>query len=387
MTTVVRNGLWLLTVGWVATSLVACAVRGSIDISDVFRKGAGPNWGMIGGGPGRTNQRVASWPMPPTLVWRYSPPTSVGSSMVVSDSLVYFSTLDGRCLVLNLRNGRPIGQLRYMHSITSGLSVQHQTAVMGLGAGKPSLYVYDLFEKRYRYSLNIGEIESNPLIVEDRYYVASQKGIIHCFQLNEGVEIWKQALPKPVHSSPSLGHGAIYAGCDDGWLYAFDALSGAPKWKQDLGAAVYAPPACDSTGIYVGAPSGVFVALDASDGMPKWRWTIGETPGGFYAGAAVDDEFVYVGASDGWLYAVDKSSGAVSWKFQTRGAISTAPVVTDHMVFVGSQDFMLYGLDKKSGAELWSYKTTGRIKTNPAIYGDYLLVASEGRSVYAFRFK
>lgn len=378
----------LLVSIWIVPVLVGCTSKGSIDISDVFRKGQGPNWEGLGGGIHRDHFRDVKWALPPRLVWKLTPSSSVGASMVISDSLVYFTTLDGRFHSVNLRNGHHVGQIRYMHASTAGLAVHHQTAVIGIGAGRPTLLVYDLFERRYRHMTDIGAIDSNPIVEDDRLYVASQDRNVYCMNIMDGQVVWKSPLPKPSRSSPVIWDNTIFIGCDDGRLYALEKTTGRPTWSVELHSPIFASPAVDERSLYVGTLDGELVALDRVEGHVRWRFRIGiDRAAAFYCGVALDESNVYAAGSDGGVYAVDKMTGSLVWKFATGGAISVSPVVTQNLVFVGSQDFFMYAISTATGNMEWSFKASGRIKTNPAIYGDYLLFAAEGKTVYAFKFE
>ncbi len=363
-----------------------CRSSGSVSIASFFRRGGTANWSTLGADERRSGYVPTELHPPLELAWKFFPSSSVGSVIVVSDSLVYFTSLDGRVYVLNLRTGREIGKLKYYHASTAGAALVHHTMVFGLAAGKPTVVGYHLYDRRYLFLKDLGPVETTPVVFDDYVYLGSDAGVAYALSSSDGEVIWKVETGKPVRSSPAIGGTSVVFGDDNGRIRSVNRFNGKTNWYYDTGQAVAAAPALDETQVYLGSTDSTFYCLSLKDGQVQWKYRVGATrPGNFFATAAVDDERVYVGATDGYLYAFEKTKGHLLWTVKTDGAISTAPAVTRSHVFIGSQDFHMYGLEKKTGEIVWKFRTSGRIKTNPALYGEYLIFASEGRYIYAFK--
>ncbi len=361
-------------------------MSGNIRVVGYFRKSTNDNWPNFGGSALRDNYRNVNFHLPLNLVWKKSVSSAVGSVIAVSDSIVYLGTLDGRVYAMNLRNGDVIGSLKFLYALTSGISVKHQTAILGLANGKETLISYDVFDSRYNYIKEIGGIETNPLVYEEYIYVAAQNKKFYSLNLSDGLILWTFETPLPVRSSPVVQGTTVYFGCDDGNIYALNRFNGNVIWKFQTHQAIFAAPALDETSLYVGSTDSTFYAIALKDGSLKWKFKIGGgTPGKFFASAAVDKERVIVGGSDGAVYALSKNDGKLLWKFQTNGAISTAPVITRDYVFIGSQDKNFFAVDLATGVSVWKFETEGRIKTNFVVYGNYIILASENKYVYVFK--
>ena len=52
-------------------------------------------------------------------------------------------------------------------------------------------------------------------------YALTENGILHCWRISDGQEMWKQRLAGPVSSSPVLAGGNIYWGNELGTWYVF----------------------------------------------------------------------------------------------------------------------------------------------------------------------
>ncbi len=64
---------------------------------------------------------------------------------------------------------------------------------------------------------------------------------------------------------------------------------------------------------------------------------------------------VFVGSTDEAIYAFDGLNGNLTWKFQTTGAIQSAPAYWNGRVYVGSDDGWLYALSATDGKLLWKF--------------------------------
>lgn len=367
-------------------AVYACGVSGSIKISNYFNKSEIENWENIGGSADRSNFRRTELNPPLKLAWETALSSAPHEVLAVSDRIVYTGTLDGRIYALDILKGDIIGNLKFLYAATAGLSVHHQTAIIALASGKESLISYNVYDNEFRYIKPLSGVETNPLIFEDYIYLADQHKKFYSLNYSDGTTLWSYETPKPVRSSPAVSGTSVFFGCDDGYVYALNRFNGKVNWTFQTRQAVYAAPALDATTLYIGSTDSVFYAIRLKEGTLSWKYVIGNaTPGKFFSSAAVDDEKVFVGATDGFLYAFNKNDGTLLWKFQTKAAISSAPVIVNNFVYIGSQDSYLYAVDIKTGRSEWNYKTAGRIKTNMALYGEYLVVASEPKNVYAFK--
>ncbi len=74
---------------------------------------------------------------------------------------------------------------------------------------------------------------ASPTIYGDRLYVISEDGVVFCYELKSGKEIWEYTLNQPTHSSltifPGLQQGAVLD--DKGYLHLMDLKEGKRKWR------------------------------------------------------------------------------------------------------------------------------------------------------------
>jgi outer membrane protein assembly factor BamB len=61
-----------------------------------------------------------------------------------------------------------------------------------------------------------------PAIVNDKLFVGSVHGFVHCLSAESGDELWSVALGEPVVFQPAVAGGRVYAATDNGTLYCFE---------------------------------------------------------------------------------------------------------------------------------------------------------------------
>jgi len=377
-------------------SLLLASCSG-IRIDRAFR--AGPNdWTLYGGSPARANIAAVSLKPPFEEVWEYNALAGIAASPLVRDSMVVIATLNSEIQVVNLTTGKRLGYVALESAIAGTPALDGDGAIVPVAGGDVTLVSLSLRNSSERnWSIDLGPIESSPLLFDDAVYVTTMEGIAYCLKKKDGSEVWKYATGtderrtpqrgtppwgKPVRSSPATDGQSIFFGSDDGNLYALEKASGSLKWKFNAGAPMFSTPVVSGKNVFVGTLGGVFYCIDASTGAMRWQYDAGAP---IYGSAAANAQTAFVGASDGSCHAIDLATGKRVWKFQTKSGVNSAPLVAGELLYWGSMDRTLYVLDAQSGNEIWKYDALGRIKVPPVIWGEFLLVTSEDKYIVALR--
>lgn len=338
-------------------------------------------WPVFGGDLQRTNYRQKPLSQSLQNSWIYKASSAIGPTLVAVDGIVYLASLDGRVDAVDIKTGEQIGRLQTQDDLAATCAYVDGKLVLGARYGEETLSLYNLSSGEYLWSVNAGDIASEPLVTEREIYIAALYNHIDKFNLKTGEKIWSFATEDQHRSSPALSDGILVVGCDNGTIYALNSKTGSLKWKVKTNASVFATPVIEDEKVYIGSADSIFYALDLYNGSVIWKFQ-GSVP--FYQTAATDGENVVFGASDGQFYCLDAERGDKKWSFFAESVISTAPVISGDVVFFGSLDQKYYCLSLEDGSELWSFKTEGRIRTSPIVWGKYLLGASEDRYLYAF---
>ncbi|HDP99455.1 MAG TPA: hypothetical protein ENN22_09785, partial [bacterium] len=338
-----------------------------------------PSWNMYGQNPARTNFSRDNIDVPLTLKWRHSASAAIGKTLLVSNGVLFFSTMDGNIHAFSIDSGKKIGSKKTGFHSTFVLS--DSLLFIARRYGDDTLFRYNLKTGKTDWKLNAGDISSEPLLFENEIVITALYKHIDMYKLSTGEKIWKFDTPDHIHSSAASDGDFIIFGCDDGNIYALNKSDGKLAWKFKTGAAVQSTAAINGGIAFVGSLDGNFYAIDIKSGELRWQFL---TDGQLFHGAAVTTEMVIFGSTDGWLYNVDQQTGSLNWEFKTGSVISTSPLVCNDKVFFGTLDRHYYAVDINSGEQIWKYKTRGRVRTAAIVWNHYLIGASEDSHVYVF---
>ena len=337
------------------------------------------NWKMYGGTPERTNFYPGNISFPLKLAWRYNASSAIGKTLVVVDSLIYFTTMDGRLYALNIKSGTKVGHKKINSDATA--AYRDATLLIAFRYGNDTLFKYNLKRGKYDWKIDAGDIASEPLLLDDSIIITALYNHIDHYDAADGSKKWQTKTGGQIRSSPAAHQGIIVFGCDDGFIYAVDKASGGILWKFKTGASVPATPAIKDSIVYVGSSDKTFYAIQLKTGKLIWRF---KTGGQIFHAPAVNDRVVAFGTTDSYLYCLNRFSGKKLWSFEAKAVISTSPLVCKNSIIFGSLDHLYYAVDLNNGQEIWKFETRGRVKTSPVIWGDYLIGASENNYIYAF---
>ena len=334
---------------------------------------------MYGKNPGRTNEYPGSITLPLKLKWHLNASASIGRTILARDSVVFFSTMDGRIYAYNIETRKKVGYVKTEYNATS--VVKDSALFIARRYGDETLVKYCLMRGKKEWEFNAGDITTEPLILDDGIVVTALYKHIDYYDLANGESIWQFETNKQIRSSPASDGEIIVFGCDDGIVYAIQKSNGKLKWEYETDGSVQATAAIKNDVVYIGSNDFKFYAINLQTGKLEWEF---ETNGQIFNAAAVTDSVVVFGSTDSFVYCLNRISGEQIWTFEAKSVISTSPLVCEDKIFIGSLDHHLYALDKSTGGELWKFKAKGRIRSNPIIYENYLILASEDDELYVF---
>lgn len=234
---------------------------------------------------------------------------------------------------------------------------------------------------------NWWEISSSPLVHNDRVYVLSSNGDLHCFdfQGNElwnkssdvnkeyfsspsttdewviypqndsgeyyltavnqsGSTVWKRAVNGTITNTPAISDGNTYIATESK-LYGFE-VGGSEIWNISFDGGM-STPAITHNKLFVGSDNGKVYCFNATNGKEVWNFTAIEKPSAFdsiKSSPACSDGIIYFATNEanGTVFALNASSGSVVWKHELGTYAMSSPFIYENKLFIGADDGKMY---------------------------------------------
>jgi eukaryotic-like serine/threonine-protein kinase len=324
---------------------------------------------------------------PLTIRWEASVSAGIGGgSPILIDTTVLIGNMRGELLAFNLRTGKRMGSTALGGSIEGTPVIDHELAIVPLAGTSESLIAYDYVNIRTRWRASFGDVQTSPLLLDERIFVGTTEGGVFAVQHNSGDVLWRYDIPnnttvKGIRSSPAGSGDHVVFGADDCTLYDLSAQSGTLRWKAAVDAPIQAGPSIADSTVFVGSIRGMLFAVRLSDGRIVWKRQL---TGGIYAPPLIVSGRCFVGTTSGTVFATDAATGAAIWATDLRAPVTAGLIATDTLLYVGTLGKELVALGQSGGTALWRTATPGRIKTMPTAGGGRLVVATDDRSMLGF---
>lgn len=154
--------------------------------------------------------------------WRFKAKRAVTSSPIMSESFVYFSSLDTTLYALEAKTGWVI----------------------------------------WRFRMDKGSI-STPCITGDLIFTGSIDGSIYCVDVHSAKEVWRFPTEHQVTGSPIVHKDSLYCGSVDGNLYCLEYRTGRLRWKYQTGGPITSTPFVSEDVVYIGSTDHKIYAFEA----------------------------------------------------------------------------------------------------------------------------
>lgn len=193
--------------------------------------------------------------------FRFDAGVAVRSSPAMSPEFIYFGNEDGDFFCIDFH-----GQLKWRFRAKRAITGSPLVSQGVVYATSLDSTLYGLDAKSgwvlWRFRMLKGSV-STPCRVENNLYIGSADGFIYCIDINNGKEVWKFETGHQVSGSPVPYKDAIYCGSADGLMYALDYKSGKLKWKFVTGGPITSSPVIVNDIVYFGSTDHMVYALIA----------------------------------------------------------------------------------------------------------------------------
>ncbi len=325
-------------------------------------------------------------PDEPVRLWRFKSGESVGATPVSAGGKVFFTTLKGSAVALDLE-GKQIWSVKLKGDTFEAPPLCTEGMLIA-GAGSGRLIAYDATSGKERWTCKVGDSlmgTANRVEFSDGrkgiIAISQSDGSIHCVEPDTGKPAWKTKEFERCDGSPAVGGGRIVMGSCASALHIFSVQKQARLADIELGddGQVAAGVALSGTMAFAGTRNGKLCAVDVV--ARKVVWTNGDAKGEAFTTPAVDKRHVVFSASDGKVYCLARETGKAVWSHKTGGSPSS-PVIAGERVVVASSG-SLYLLELATGKQIWTAKVSDEI-TSPAVVGGRVIVGADDGTVTAF---
>lgn len=352
-----------------------------------YIKLSGTDFSMYGFNEFRTNAVDFELSPPFQKVWEYDADAGFSKySACIADSILFLPTLHGELHLVNIYTGKKIAKKKFGNPISGSILIQNNEVFITFSNSKTSIINYELTSGSIRWKLEIGEIETAPLVLGKKIFVSTLDGKLISIDKNSGIINWtfqpENKFLKASYSAPATNGQTVFYGCDDGFLYALDFDNGKLKWKYKTNGSIKSNPSLNLESVFFGSTDGNFYCLDVNSGELLWKKEFGVP---IYNSQALGDSFVYIATSDGYLWCLDIFSGKDVWKFYSASLSAYSPILIKNYIITGSYNKNVYLLESRTGKLVWSYQLNGRVKSSPVIWRDFIIFLTDNRYAYAFR--
>lgn len=238
-----------------------------------------------------------------------------------------------------------------------------------------------------------GALLASPIYAKGAVYTMDARKLVTAFSPQDGQQIWQTDISPKGDNSRAWGggigydSGVIYVATGYSQLVALDAKDGHELWRVAMPAPVHSAPTIADGQIYVVTTDAQLLALSTKDGRELWRYTDIAEPAVLAGNAspAVAGDVVVAPFPSGDIVALRVQNGLALWSdnltvtrhfdaMSTLADIHGAPVIDHGMVFVVGHSGEMLAIDLRTGERAWSQDVGGT--SQPWVAGDYIYVLS-----------
>ncbi|MEE9443383.1 MAG: PQQ-binding-like beta-propeller repeat protein [candidate division Zixibacteria bacterium] len=313
------------------------------------------------------------------LLYEYKIKGAPTDPIILGDRYLSVRTSRNRVVFYDQESGKRVCRIKQGRGfilpplLTDSLIVYVKKSPLG------QIRVQNLFTGKKIGELNVKDIRSGPIIVNNSLIVGTTTGLLS-LNLTDLRREWRLKNDDVVDILPVYDGSQIYYAAGSGQVKAVEPGDGSLIWEIDCNASISSKLGIGRY-LYIGLTDGDILAHDKNNGSVVWRTGIGYA----YRGKAVEhNDRIYIGCTDGKVYCLSAEDGGIIWEYQTDGVVVASPVIHSHTVLIGSYDRNFYSLDAESGEMLDSHNLEGPVAFAAVINNNRIFVACQKNRIYCF---
>jgi outer membrane protein assembly factor BamB len=176
------------------------------------------------------------------------------------------------------------------------------------------------------------KVLSTPAMTAEKIIFATINGEIIVFDVVHKKITLEKKLGDGIFSGVVISDSTAYTCDDKGVVYCFNINDGTVNWKADTGSKVMSMPVYDANNLYVSNMAGVISCFNRLSGELKWKTNIGGAP---IATPLLFNNYIIQPNLNSHLFLINTSDGSVQKKIKFAGRMKLSPVMFNNLLILG----------------------------------------------------
>ena len=218
--------------------------------------------------------------------WEYKANDSIWSTPVISNGLLFFTSLDHFVYALDPSDGSFVWKMETGAALVSDPVVDGDN--LYVGSFDTNFYAININsgKEKWRFTDSSNWYWGSPLLSGDSIYVPSLEGKLYALNVQTGSKQWETELVGPVVGTPAIVSDMIVFGSRDGQIRVAELSSGMILASCDIGEKIESPIISVDNAVYFSARDhSVRSLLIKQNGNPDEKW---DSP--YFSEKAKDEE-------------------------------------------------------------------------------------------------
>jgi outer membrane protein assembly factor BamB len=212
------------------------------------------------------------------LAWTFETQSALWSSPLVSDGVIYQSSMDHHVYAIDAQTGRVIWEEDLGAAVLDTPTETENSLLVGTFGNQ--MVALDKNRGAQIWSFDTEAwVWGNPLVLDGNAYFGDVDGNIYIVDVNSGREVRDSVkLDGAVTASPVASEELIYFATETGTIYARTPSDFSPEWKEEVGGGIFVDPILwnDSLFLSVISEESPLLAIRADTSTTKWPFTPAE---------------------------------------------------------------------------------------------------------------
>jgi outer membrane protein assembly factor BamB len=282
--------------------------------------------------------------------WRVEIPKGVEASGTAIKDRLFSGSNNGKMYAIDLKSGEVLWTFDTKSELVAEPLLDE--GILYFVSGSQSLYALDASNGRQMWIHNRQDTSnsmtvrggSKPAISNGIIYAGFSDGSMVALNAKTGTEQWEITLNRDsrfrdIDSSPILDEDRIYVNSYDDKLYCLSKDKGEIVWSAPFGGS--GTPLIAGDKIYTVSSQGDLVALAKKDAAVLWKKKASD---GIFTDPVSYLDLIVTGESQGKLLFLKADNGQIAGSFEPGRGVFSRPTILDDMVYFVSGEGNAYGI-------------------------------------------